>query len=457
VRKIGITQRLVENQSYEEVREALDLNYCKLIYESGFLPIIFSYEIDLEQYFSLIEIDGVLLTGGNDLSVCNPNKLSTKRDIYEKKLIDYCEKNLIPVFGICRGMQILADYFGSKFKKLNNHVNTRHKLDVNSSSNFEKQLKKINDVNSFHDYGIDQISDNLIVSAKNQEGVIKAIEHKNLYFFGQMWHPERERPFDKFQKIVMSDFFNENLDQIIQIAKRASESVIKIYNKNNFSESFKSDDSPLTDADLASNKIILDELKKISNYPILSEETEIDFNTRKNWRKFWLIDPLDGTKDFIQRNGQFTINISLICDNKPILGVISIPSTGEIFYAIKNGGAFKNGKKIFNNSTRVNYVGAESNFHTSMKTASYFKNHKIKNIIKLGSSIKMCRLAEGVIDIYPRFYGSKEWDTAAAQIILYESGCKIIDIETKKELLYNKKNINNNHFIASRNDINLDT
>ena len=127
MKKIAITQRLIENETYYEVRETLDINYCKLVRACGFLPIVLPYETDFEEYFKELGVDGVLLTGGNDLDSCSSSNLSKKRDIYEKNLLEYCILNNIPVFGICRGMQLIAQYFGSSLKKVNGEVNTRHR------------------------------------------------------------------------------------------------------------------------------------------------------------------------------------------------------------------------------------------------------------------------------------------------------------------------------------------
>ena len=454
MRRIAITQRLVESKTYQEIRETLDLKYNRLIFECGFIPIILPYEVDFENYFSLFKIDGVLLTGGNDLSICRSNKLSLVRDDYEKQLLKFCIKNEIPVLGICRGMQIIADFFNSSFKTIENQVNTRHQLIINPISRFNVDLNKIDEVNSYHDFSIDKLSSDFIISATNEAGVIKAIEHKEKSIFGQMWHPERENPFSKPQLLLIQEFFNENVSKIISIAKSASEKIIEIYN-NDFRVNYKEDESPVTKADIRANKIIVDKLSKISNYPVLTEENPVEYKVRKNWNKFWLVDPLDGTKDFISKNGQFTVNISLIVNKEPILGVICVPITGDIYFAIRNGGTFKNGVKIFNNSKRKQLIGCDSNFHSSKKTNFFFKKQNVNKIEKYGSSLKFCKLAEGTIDIYPRFSGTKEWDTAASQIIIQEAGCKIIDLETKKELTYNKESMCNNHFIACRKDIYL--
>lgn len=456
MRKIAITQRLVKIQSYHEIRECLDINYSKLLSDCDFIPIILPFEVNFEAYFKTLEIDGVLLTGGNDLAVCNSNELSIKRDIYEKKLLKFCLINDIPVFGICRGMQLIADYFNSSFEAINNQVNVKHSLIINTNSRFKKDLQKIDKVNSYHDFTIDNLSKELIVSATSQTGIIKAIEHKKKSIFGQMWHPERESSFSKPQMNLIQEFFNENIKKVIEVTKLASESIMKIYNKNNFEINYKTDKSPLTEADLYANNIIIDQLKIFSNYPIITEESPVEFEIRKNWKKFWMVDPLDGTKDFISKTGEFTVNISLISNDLPILGVVCVPKTGEIYFAINKGGAFKNGIKIFNKSNRKNLIGADSKFHSSDQTRTFFTQKNIKKIEKYGSSIKLCKLAEGAIDVYPRFNGTKEWDTAASHIILKEAGCKIIDIKTKKELTYNKETFKNNHFIACRNDLSFE-
>jgi 3'(2'), 5'-bisphosphate nucleotidase len=253
---------------------------------------------------------------------------------------------------------------------------------------------------------------------------------------------------------------NKMIKKVINVIEKAGFEILKIYysnefKNNNFKIEIKKDKeaSPLTKADLKSNTIIINGLNSFSKYPIITEESYVEYETRKKWKKFWLVDPLDGTKNFIARDGEFTINIALIQKNKPVLGVVYAPAFKLIYWAIKDKGAFKNGKKIFNNSKRKDIIGAESRFHSNEKSLKFFKKNNIKIIKKYGSALKLCKLAEGEIDVYPRLNGTKEWDTAAGHIILKESGCKIIDIISGKELVYNKKNIENNYFIASRSDL----
>jgi 3'(2'), 5'-bisphosphate nucleotidase len=254
------------------------------------------------------------------------------------------------------------------------------------------------------------------------------------------------------------------LPKIIEIARLAGKKILEIYESGDFDVSVKDDASPLTRADLASNEIISAGLKRISGYPVVSEEAAVGYAERKNWERFWLVDPLDGTKDFIARNGQFTVNIALIYGDEPLLGVIYIPPSDELYWAERGGGAYrvfsgydsKHWQKIYNSSRRTDLIAGDSVFHSSDETKAFLEKNRITRIKRYGSSLKYCRLAEGEIDIYPRFNGTKEWDTAAGQVILSEAGCKIIDLTTKQNLKYNKPDMRNNFFIAMRGDLEVD-
>jgi putative glutamine amidotransferase len=204
---IAITQRLISNQSYFEIREALDIKWGKLLKKSNFIPIILPIEFGYKKYFESIKIDGIILTGGNDTNKMNNNNLSLKRDIFEKKLIKYAIKNHIPILGVCRGMQIIGEYFGASFKKVKGQVAIRHSLRINKKSRYLKELKKISTVNSFHNHAIDILPKNLIISATNQDGMIKSIEHKKYKIFGQMWHTERENNFKNNQINLIKKIF----------------------------------------------------------------------------------------------------------------------------------------------------------------------------------------------------------------------------------------------------------
>lgn len=207
MKKIAITQRLIENTSYEEIREVLDINYAKFINEAGYLPIALPYKVNFIEYFEEFNISGVLLTGGNDLNSINPSPLSKQRDKFEKELISYAVSNNIPIFGICRGLQVIAEYFGSTFKKVKGQVNTHHTLKSSHNSFYSKQIDMIGAVNSFHNFAIDSLSDELKLSAMGNN-IIKAIEHKKYKIFAQMWHSERGLDFNKQEVQLIKDFFN---------------------------------------------------------------------------------------------------------------------------------------------------------------------------------------------------------------------------------------------------------
>lgn len=245
------------------------------------------------------------------------------------------------------------------------------------------------------------------------------------------------------------------LDKVIEIANEASAAIMEVYASVDPEVQYKKDDSPVTKADIISDRIITEGLEKLSDIPVVSEEKNVPYDERKNWDKFWLIDPLDGTKDFIVKNNQFTVNIALIENRVPVMGVITIPAEGLCYWAEKGKGSFKDGKKIFNNSARTDLIGSDSNFHSTQETKDFYEKHNITQIKRYGSALKLCKLAEGEIDVYARLNGTMEWDTAAGQIIMAEAGCKIVDVVTKEAIIYNRENQVNNHFIACRQNLNL--
>ena len=252
---------------------------------------------------------------------------------------------------------------------------------------------------------------------------------------------------------------------ICNIAILAGDEILHFYNKD-IAVTHKDDSSPLTKADLASNKFIIDSLHSLdSDIPILSEESLVDWHTRKNWSKYWLVDPLDGTKEFIKKNGEFTVNIALIENNNPILGAIFAPAKSTLYFAQKGFGSFSLHTKIELNSLDeakkitvteqsniVRVIGSRSH---SNNTFTNWVNEKFPKaeIIQAGSSLKFCLIAAGDADIYPRFGPTSEWDIAAGHIILNEAGGKILTLENK-EINYNEKeNVLNPEFIASNNII----
>lgn len=246
------------------------------------------------------------------------------------------------------------------------------------------------------------------------------------------------------------------LDTAIQATEEASKAIIEIYNRDNFETELKGDNSPLTRADKKSHDII-SIILEATNIPVLSEEgKDIPFVERNLWEYLWLIDPLDGTKEFINKNGDFTVNIALIHKGKPILGVVGIPVTGDIYYAIKGEGAFRrrdgkdqqlhtrNSAELNSKSLRV----VASRSHLDSQTESFISSLREPVLVTKGSSLKFLLLAEGQADVYPRFAPTMEWDTAAAHVIVNEVGLKILEDGTQYELVYNKPDLTNPFFLV---------
>lgn len=261
---------------------------------------------------------------------------------------------------------------------------------------------------------------------------------------------------------------NNLLYSSIKAVLLSGKKVSEIYNTN-FELYYKNDQSPVTEADIESNKIIQDVLK-IYKLPFLSEESYLTpYDIRKEWEYYWLIDPIDGTKEFINRNDEFTINIALIKKNQPIIGVVFSPMTSELYF----GSQIEFSKKIhldisnINNinieqliskgiklpfeKKRDNYVVLTSRSHLSPTTSNYInflkKNNPNLEVVKMGSSLKICKIADGEADIYPRFGPTKEWDTAAGHAILKYSGGNLLNGDGN-ELIYNKPNVVNPNFTA---------
>ncbi|MBM3178453.1 MAG: 3'(2'),5'-bisphosphate nucleotidase CysQ [Bacteroidetes bacterium] len=247
------------------------------------------------------------------------------------------------------------------------------------------------------------------------------------------------------------------LDLAIASAKKAAEVILNVYQSGDFQTETKQDHSPLTIADRESHNIISSILAP-AGLPLLSEEGKsIDFNTRTGWGRFWLVDPLDGTKEFLKRNGDFTVNIALIENGCPVLGVVCIPVTGEVYYAAKGSGSFKidaasmvvklpirSGIAVEDHGLRV----VASRSHLDVRTERFIATLKEPVTVSRGSSLKFLLLAEGRADVYPRFAPTMEWDTAAAQIILEEAGISVINVDDGMPLQYNKPDLLNPFFLA---------
>lgn len=249
--------------------------------------------------------------------------------------------------------------------------------------------------------------------------------------------------------------FEDLLDIAKEAALEAGKEILKIYESGDFSIEAKSDDSPLTKADRAAHKTIVSFLEKTS-LPILSEEgREIPFEERSTWEYFWMVDPLDGTKEFIKKNGEFTVNIALIHKGEPVLGVVYPPAIGDLYWAIKGQGAFcnQNEKLVKLNTTKssLEVSGLKviaSRSHMSNETKEFMDKLKDPEIVSKGSSLKFLLVSSGEADVYPRFGPTMEWDTAAAQIIVSEAGGRVVLEDQVTSLTYNKESLLNPYFIV---------
>ena len=260
---------------------------------------------------------------------------------------------------------------------------------------------------------------------------------------------------------------NQLLHTAIIAALQAGKSILEIYHSGEFDIEMKGDNSPLTRADTASHNVIMSYLEA-TGIPVLSEEgRDITYQERKDWKQLWIVDPIDGTKEFIKRNGEFTVNIALIENNRPLMGVIFVPETGELFFSSKEMGAFKVKVHLEDYDLEALLEKADtlplqredktftivaSRSHMSLETKEYVQqmrdiNGEV-NLISKGSSLKLCMVAEGTANCYPRFAPTMEWDTAAGQAICEHAGVKVIDWDTKKNMLYNREELLNNWFLV---------
>lgn len=262
-----------------------------------------------------------------------------------------------------------------------------------------------------------------------------------------------------------------NLSDLLKLALEAGKAILEVY-KTEFSVELKEDHSPLTLADKCSNEIICKGLLKMGETPILSEEMkQVAYERRKSWKNFWLVDPLDGTKEFIKRNGEFTVNIALIDRNEAVFGLIYVPVTGKFYFALKGHGSYfftlaangyipNNFREIISISKKMpfehrpegEYIITTSRSHMSPETEAFLSNEKTKhpvvNIVSAGSSLKFCLVAEGKADAYPRYGPTMEWDTAAGHAIVAETGKKLVRIDTMETLTYNKPSLLNPDFLV---------
>jgi 3'(2'), 5'-bisphosphate nucleotidase len=260
---------------------------------------------------------------------------------------------------------------------------------------------------------------------------------------------------------------HQNTKLAIEAALKAGRKILEIYHSGDFDIELKGDDSPLTKADIAAHHIIKDSLAS-SNIPLLSEEGKaIAYEDRKGWNDLWIVDPIDGTKEFIKRNGEFTVNIALIRNQVPIAGVIFAPVLGDLYFSEEGVGAYKVGIDLDTFDLEQDLLKAgklpleredktftvvASRSHMSPETEDYVDEmrgeHGNVSLISKGSSLKLCMVAEGTADCYPRFAPTMEWDTAAGQAICMHAGFKVIDWGTKENMLYNRVDLLNNWFLV---------
>lgn len=260
---------------------------------------------------------------------------------------------------------------------------------------------------------------------------------------------------------------SEELELAMGAALKAGEAIMEVYNSEDFEVELKSDDSPLTKADKAAHEIIVSCLAS-SSLPILSEEgSNIPFAERKNWNRFWMVDPIDGTKEFIKRNGEFTVNIALIENQKPIIGVVYAPALKDLYFAEEGAGSFKMEDILsiedIHKSERIDLTQSTypevftlvvSKSHMNEQTQQFVNQKKQEfgeiATASFGSSLKICKVAEGSAHCYPRFGPTMEWDTAAAHVVAKLSNASVTKEDGKTELDYNKKSLLNTNFIVSR-------
>jgi 3'(2'), 5'-bisphosphate nucleotidase len=252
----------------------------------------------------------------------------------------------------------------------------------------------------------------------------------------------------------------ELVGEIVTICQLASAAITDIYYGKKLPEvEFKEDLSPVTKADKAAHAIIVAELSRLSpDIPILSEEQDIpSFQKRKQWKKYWLVDPLDGTKEFIARNGEFTVNIALIEEGKPLLGVVYVPLEGSAYCGAKDCGAWKVSPEgtvaikvggVPEERVRVLMSGRNRSSELDECLSALQLGFSEVETVESGSALKFCRLAEGLGDIYPRFSPCCEWDTAAGQAVLEGAGGELLTVEYKRFLYNQRESLINPHFYA---------
>lgn len=239
-----------------------------------------------------------------------------------------------------------------------------------------------------------------------------------------------------------------------EAAKEAGAAIMQVYGSMNFSVEYKEDQSPLTIADTTAHEIIKRKLHA-TGIPILSEEGRaIPYAERRNWDDFWMVDPLDGTKEFIKRTKEFTVNIALISNQEPVFGVVYAPALSLLYWNDPGGTAWKqhdedNAREMRTRIRKTVQHIVASKSHLTPETEEYISRFPGASLQTIGSSLKFMLVAEGIADCYPRFGPTMEWDTAAAHAVAKCSGCRVVNFKTNEELRYNKENLLNPYFLVS--------
>lgn len=246
------------------------------------------------------------------------------------------------------------------------------------------------------------------------------------------------------------------LKDIVALAHRAGTAILDVYAREDFGTTYKEEGSPLTLADRAANSVIIAGLSVFTpDVPVLSEESKAEpYEVRKNWRRLWIVDPLDGTKEFIKRNGEFTVNIALVEHGRPLLGVVYAPVPGVTYYGARGFGAFRL-KDGVSKAIAVSGYGAgspvkvvASRSHRGDAIDGFLEKAGSYEVVSMGSSLKFCLVAEGTAHLYPRLGPTMEWDTAAAQCVVEAAGGRVTDLEGRA-LAYNREDLLNPFFIVA--------
>ncbi len=261
---------------------------------------------------------------------------------------------------------------------------------------------------------------------------------------------------------LTQEIVEKYIKEIILSSREAGLAIMEIYNQDDLGIQSKSDESPLTKADLAANKILCDTLRRISpEIPIISEENEtISYMDRAGWEYCWVVDPLDGTKEFIKRNGEFTTNVALVKGDAAVAGVIFAPALDEMYWGIYGNGAFSEINGEVEKMQVSTYSKSDKNLklvcsrsHLNEATQAIVNEYNNPELVASGSSLKFMKIAKGDAHVYPRMAPTMEWDTCAAQAILEEAGGSVLQADSGEAVVYNKENLLNPSFIALANQV----